>query len=92
MATWHVRRISTGGWQVLTPAYTQACAICADEENAVAAAYARVADEGGGFVAVHSWDGEVSRTVSVAPSLSPYLSAPIVAGSRQPDEASTLAG
>lgn len=70
---WHVRSLSPGGWQVLTPGYTQACGVHSTEGAAVDAACTRVADEGGGSVTVYSGNGTVNRVVSVSPSPAPYL-------------------
>lgn len=72
MATWYVRPLPTGGWQVLTPGYTQACAVRSDQEEAVRAACTRAADEGGGQIAVQTADGQLDRVVHVAASYSPY--------------------
>lgn len=70
---WQVRPLSSGGWQVLTPGHTQTCGIRSSEAAAVDAACARVADEGGGSVTVYSGHGTVDRSVSVSPSLAPYI-------------------
>ncbi len=72
MATWYVRPLLSGGWQVLTPGYTQACAVCTDPDVAVRAARTRIADEGGGQLAVLAETGELAYTVAVAASHSPY--------------------
>ncbi|MCI2422679.1 DUF2188 domain-containing protein [Saccharopolyspora sp. K220] len=74
MATWHVRPVPGRGWQVLTPGYTQACAIKSDRQTAVEAACQRIADEGGGEVAVYDDMGGAPAKVLVAASLDPYRS------------------
>ena len=72
MATWYVRASRSGGWQVLTPGYTQACAVCTDQDVAVRAACTRIADEGGGQLAILAETGELAYAVDVAASHSPY--------------------
>lgn len=72
MATWYVRPLPAGGWQVLTPGYTQACAIRTDKDAAIQAACTRIADEGGGTVAVQTESGQLDHLVDVAASHSPY--------------------
>lgn len=72
MATWYVRPLPTGGWQVLTPGYTQACAVCSDPDAAVRAACTRIADEGGGQVALQTEGGQLDRLIDVAAHHSPH--------------------
>lgn len=72
MATWYVRPLPAGGWQVLTPGYTQACAICSDHDTAVRAACARVADEGGGQVVTQTENDQFDEVVLVGASQDPF--------------------
>ena len=72
MATWYTRPLPAGGWQVLTPGYTQACAVLPDQDAAIRAACTRIADEGGGQVAVQTESGQLDQLVDVAASHSPY--------------------
>lgn len=72
MATWYVRPLPEGGWQVLTPGYTQACAICCDHRTAVRAACARVADEGGGQVVTQTNNGQFDQLIDVGASHAPF--------------------
>lgn len=71
MATWYVRPLPAGGWQVLTPGYTQACAICSDHDTAVRAAWARVADEGGGQVITQTENSSFDHKIDVGASHTP---------------------
>lgn len=72
MATWYVRPLLAGGWQVLTPGYTQGCAVLSDQDAAILAACTRVADEGGRQVAVQTVSGQLDQVVDVVASHSPY--------------------
>ena len=72
MATWYVRPLPAGGWQVLTPGYTQACAVRPDQDAAIRAACTRIADEGGGQVAVQTANGQLDELIDVAASYSPH--------------------
>lgn len=72
MATWYLRALRSGGWQVLTSGYTQACAVSTDQDVAVRASCTRIADEGGGQLTVLAETGELAYAVDVAASHSPY--------------------
>ena len=72
MATWYVRPLPAGGWQVLTPGYTQGCRVRPDQNGAIRAACTRIADEGGGQVAVQTASGQLDQLVGVAASYSPH--------------------
>lgn len=72
MATWQVRAHPRGGWQVVTPGGTQACARLPDRPSAIAAACLRIGDEGGGVLVVFDAAGEVEDTRAVSDNPVPY--------------------
>ncbi|MQA12054.1 MAG: DUF2188 domain-containing protein [Pseudonocardiaceae bacterium] len=71
MAEWLVRPHPSEGWQVLTPARTQA-AVAPTRHEAVTKAAGMIADEGGGQLLVAGAEGPPAGRYRVPPTCRPY--------------------
>lgn len=75
MGEWLVRPHPNVGWQVLTPARTQAAA-AGGRDEAISKAAGMIGDEGGGVLVVSDSDGVDCERHPIRPSVRPYRRQP----------------